>query len=425
MPVGKIAKYNPSADVVAGRTAYQIESAKRKAVGGKRKRCTKGKSCSATCIAASKVCLVEIPWVAAKGIPKVVKAIQQQTKIAPVKELKLTAKEQEMAKDFYKQEWTAAWKKMNLAINDGNKQSYNLHKDKITKYYNQLKGKGADLGPLKIPQWKDKSAPIVIESRKPKTEPKVSPDNTKPAAKGKAKKGFNLAKGAAPSLPPLKTPRDFSDALIYSAKAGEKAHQNIKEILNGTDQANVFARNFLIGAVGGQAAFNKGLDALKAFTGSNYGEIRQAQKNAAAGDTLSSYYAGKLKQAKALEKLLAQLPKETVVKYRGISLSPFDLDLMIKAANRKESFKENALASWSTNLNTSQTFANSNITYQRTERVLFRTVNRRGAAIRAISAIGYEDEVLTSGTAKYKHTGNYNKVVNDGAVYHIFDLVES
>jgi hypothetical protein len=41
----------------------RIAAAKRAAVGGKRKRCTKGKNCSAACIAANMVCLVDLPWV--------------------------------------------------------------------------------------------------------------------------------------------------------------------------------------------------------------------------------------------------------------------------------------------------------------------------------------------------------------------------
>lgn len=49
----------------------KIEYAKRKAVGGRRKKCTKGKSCSATCIAANKVCLVEVPWVSANNLSRV------------------------------------------------------------------------------------------------------------------------------------------------------------------------------------------------------------------------------------------------------------------------------------------------------------------------------------------------------------------
>lgn len=42
-------------------TAGKIRRAKEKAVGGRRDRCRKGKSCSATCISGLKVCLVELP----------------------------------------------------------------------------------------------------------------------------------------------------------------------------------------------------------------------------------------------------------------------------------------------------------------------------------------------------------------------------
>lgn len=45
------------------RSDAAIARAKRNAVGGKRKRCTKGKNCSAACIAANMVCLVDLPWV--------------------------------------------------------------------------------------------------------------------------------------------------------------------------------------------------------------------------------------------------------------------------------------------------------------------------------------------------------------------------
>lgn len=64
-----VAKFNKMVQI-AGRSSSQIERAKRMAVGGKRKRCTKGKSCSASCIANNKVCLVEIPWVMVGEIEK-------------------------------------------------------------------------------------------------------------------------------------------------------------------------------------------------------------------------------------------------------------------------------------------------------------------------------------------------------------------
>ena len=52
-------------------TERDIQRAKDRAVGGGRKRCVKGKSCSATCIAGNETCLVDIPWAVAASIPKV------------------------------------------------------------------------------------------------------------------------------------------------------------------------------------------------------------------------------------------------------------------------------------------------------------------------------------------------------------------
>lgn len=52
-------------------SASKIRSAKAKAVGGGRKRCRKGKNCSATCIAGNKDCLVDLPEPAADATRKV------------------------------------------------------------------------------------------------------------------------------------------------------------------------------------------------------------------------------------------------------------------------------------------------------------------------------------------------------------------
>jgi hypothetical protein len=55
----------------------RIARAKASAVGGKRKRCTKGKNCSAACIAANMVCLVDLPW-AGQALTKVAKVVQSR-----------------------------------------------------------------------------------------------------------------------------------------------------------------------------------------------------------------------------------------------------------------------------------------------------------------------------------------------------------
>jgi hypothetical protein len=60
----------------------KIARAKAAAVGGKRKRCTKGKNCSAACIAAHMVCLVDLPWVGAE-LTKAKAQIQAAKKNTP------------------------------------------------------------------------------------------------------------------------------------------------------------------------------------------------------------------------------------------------------------------------------------------------------------------------------------------------------
>lgn len=57
-------------------TGSQIRSAKRQAIGGARKRCQKGKSCSATCIAANEDCLVELPEPLQQATTKVAKVVE-------------------------------------------------------------------------------------------------------------------------------------------------------------------------------------------------------------------------------------------------------------------------------------------------------------------------------------------------------------
>jgi tRNA A-37 threonylcarbamoyl transferase component Bud32 len=70
------------------RSDSQIERAKRMAVGGGRKRCRKGKSCSATCIFAGKVCLVDLPWVVSGALSKVRGRIQKGAPLTPEEKTK-------------------------------------------------------------------------------------------------------------------------------------------------------------------------------------------------------------------------------------------------------------------------------------------------------------------------------------------------
>lgn len=59
-------------------TASEIRTANRNAVGGGKKRCRKGKNCSATCIAANKDCLVGLPEPVSVATTKVAKKLQER-----------------------------------------------------------------------------------------------------------------------------------------------------------------------------------------------------------------------------------------------------------------------------------------------------------------------------------------------------------
>ena len=64
-------------------TVSEIRTAKRQAVGGGRKRCKRGKNCSAACIQAGMVCLVEMPESAGVSLGKVSNFLQNRAPSVP------------------------------------------------------------------------------------------------------------------------------------------------------------------------------------------------------------------------------------------------------------------------------------------------------------------------------------------------------
>ncbi len=562
--------YNPNNDMVAGRTAAQIERAKRMAVGGKRKRCVKGKSCSATCIAANKVCMVDIPWASAKGIPKVVAQIKKVTTATktPSKGDKPAVVDPSLAafvKAEYKKKWTEAWKGMVAANNNGDKKLYVANYKKISDLYDKVTAKGIDVGPFKAPKWDGGgNKVVVVPSAKPSVKPSVKPEpatkaGSKPSKLSavewdvikKSEKKFNeevaahvkyqnwngaayrnvrndiiamnqnlksegisyrlkvppsgkrmeqlskaydnrekaildrlnlainkgdkaafdksnlelqklynklgktlgkpdktpdvpwevkvptkdvvVAKGKAPALPKLNTEAEFKKTIKDTDYANDSKaidfHQRAKQILdkyNSSDSKSegVIARNAIIQKMGGQNAFDAAIKGIKEFTGSEYEYMRKAQHAAMKGEPLKIHQEDRLATAKRMEKLLSLMPKEQVVKYRGIRVDNGVLNDIIESAKLKGKFVDGGLTSWSTALPVATKFANMT-TWDKNNRVLFRTVNKKGVGVEGITSITREMEVLTPGTAKYKHTGNYRTFTYAGDTYHVFDVVES
>ena len=80
-------------------TQSEISKAKSLAVGGKKDKCVRGKSCSATCIAANKMCLVELPGTVFNSLKKVVSMLSK-----PVRELRDNVKRKTEERENRKRE---------------------------------------------------------------------------------------------------------------------------------------------------------------------------------------------------------------------------------------------------------------------------------------------------------------------------------
>lgn len=172
----------------------------------------------------------------------------------------------------------------------------------------------------------------------------------------------------------------------------------------------------------GETAVSDGVYAMKKFTGSN-----SMSYNIGQADKGSPLYSGYTKLSNDLNKLLTleELPKTEVEKFRGFRASPDRLDLMIESATKGESFKHDRLYSWSSSLEVGKSFADEVLAKapDRTERVIYRTVNKRGVPIEYVSSLTDEYEVLTPRNTKYKYIA-YRVINVEGQDYHIFDVEE-
>jgi hypothetical protein len=90
--------YDVQGGAVNGRTVSQIWGAKKKATGGKRKRCLKGKSCGASCIPGYHVCMVDIPVVLAPFVSKTRDKLMAAMSQGPPANTKIAIKPKELSK---------------------------------------------------------------------------------------------------------------------------------------------------------------------------------------------------------------------------------------------------------------------------------------------------------------------------------------
>lgn len=430
-------------DVVAGRTGKQIEAAKRaqtarlgqSGAAGKRKKCKKGKSCGASCIDSSKVCMVDIPWATGSQITKVAKAIHNRGDKAPktVDQIKAKLKEHH---DKLKEAAIAQ---------DGN--SYTKHRDKIAKYLKELKAKGEDVPNVPLPPW-SKVGPLIKESK----EAEAKGDEAGKAKAIQKLKDVMLGKkpSASDSTPPptptgkpkakldtLDTLDDFNKKLkdTYSVTDNPKLTQDSIEVAKVLGISNTSYPQGGLYPTGDKSKYDKiqnsigsqeladGKYSLGRFTASfdfAY-SMGMADKGNPAYDSYKKY-------ADALDKLLTSsaLPKTEVEKFRGFRATPERLADMIESAKGNQEFTHERAYSWSSALRIGKRFANKEQFDfpDRTERVIYRTVNKRGVPIEFVSSVPREDEVITPRNTKYKYLG-YRAITSPlGTVFHVFDVEE-
>jgi hypothetical protein len=448
------------------RTESQIDAAKRAQTArlgqsgahGKRKRCKKGKSCGASCINNYKFCLVDLPWASSKGLSKVAKKIQDKKKVG-VKSVILSDEDLSKRALFHLNKM-----KENALAGDG--KLYDFHRNRVIDYKKEMKKRGTlkDENDLPLPKWKEVE-PVIKELKdaiekqnqanaklqelfggKPKgPQPQPAPIIPAPKQPKSTPASVQVAKpkqppsneGSAVKLDKLMTTSDFADKIsktsgFYNDQI-KAMHTWMEKLLgkvvlpaylwpsySSDPERNFFEKlrdKFLKGFAGGELEAKEAYNALRMFTGNTYTEIRKVQR----GESNDPKYK---RMGEVLEKFLSrpEADKPEVEKFRGIAVSPTTLKGMQLSAKGNGTYDGEALSSWSTALRTAKNFANKT-EYGKTERVVFRAINKKGVPVGTISSVSHENEVLTPGTAKYKYL-SYRPIVYGGETYHVFDVEE-
>ena len=147
-------------------------------------------------------------------------------------------------------------------------------------------------------------------------------------------------------------------------------------------------------------------DALVRYTGTKYGEIKDAYR-AKYGIT-KGYYGKKMSQEKAekasndLDDYIYQAPKYDGEVYRGMTLNDKNYDNIIKNLKSGKIMDMQGISSWSSDREISEGFIEFNLDSNTPNGILFKLQNKSGTPISEISTVSDEDEVLHPTTARYK-----------------------
>jgi hypothetical protein len=438
----------------------RIAAAKRNAVGGKRKRCTKGKNCSAACIAAHMICLVDLPWVGS-ALTKAKAQIQAAKKNAPAattpapKPTAAAAPAATPATPAPKPApaaTPAAKTPPATAPAKATSVYTNWDTDKLVKFQNDfisndpVKYKGA------IEQIQQE---LDARGYQKPTIPKVpyvtpgSPKNRQGLSEGQYqiwnsafkpytpdtfgiedKVGMIKPYGDNPFTPGTLQHKQYT--LMKAAHDASNPWQKVLEYSRGDepDLPNVSAVRKAIKKLGLKDVVN-GIKNIRGFSDSDYETIRNAQRNRViktlewlpSADKKKEIAKWK-KKADEIEAVLSFMPKPQVPKTRGVAVSDDQLNLLKSLAKNKGTLRQDAMNSWSTTSRVAEDFADMGVNNgYGSNRVIYRTLNKKGSSIRPISAISTENEILTPANTNYR-LYDYHTVETNGVTYNVFDMVE-
>jgi hypothetical protein len=244
-----------------------------------------------------------------------------------------------------------------------------------------------------------------------------------------ARRGGKVPAPRTSAIPyPLRNADEFRNVERWTGTISRDFHAKFAKILRVKDYYGSEERDKIMSRLGvNESTFAKAVGLIKRYTGTYYELIKDARDAVAAGKPLSADMKRAIAAGNTLNRFIAAFPKEEIPKFRGGRVSSDTLRDLIESSRMKGEFNnKNLITSWSSDLGVAKRFADRppGAIGSKPERVIMQTINKMGIGIESITQVPNEMELLTSGLARYRHTGNYHKVEYNGETYHIFEVVE-
>lgn len=439
----------------------EIESAHRKAVGGKRPRCNIGKSCSAACITRSDFCLVELAPGPSSSLTRLKDVLDSMDRAGQGDIHKKILLDMVKESDSLK-------KKLPALIRDGDQKKYEEIQARIKEISDTthiFTKKHSEERVIKIPASWDKVQQAYDSYLRASDSLRSDMGS---AAKSNKRKAYDRAERKLQMLQERLGQRLGFEGTVVKGEAWRQIRQMLKDpalkslglsskdvpkmwwiiqerlrnpfLGNNFDSNPVRVHNLLReqpNKVLGEGRVIRGtahvdyLDggqkrALRDYTKNGYHYIRKAQAGKIPEKMGEKFIKKMLRDASRIEELLKDLPKPPVEKYRGKLASDDELARLIGDTKKKKGFSMAAMSSWSNSWEIGKKFADAEPTTgsDRVNRVFFRTVNKRGSPIGPLSHHSYENEILTPSNTNFRYSRYSTHTDKDGNVYHIFDVEE-